>query len=190
MKEIPMSQNETQIYSGHGVEITSRRVLLPGGTTVAISQINSVQTHMIPGGNHFGKGLIIGAVLIVGASAIEFYPGGIAGFFVAAIIGRLSKKRDHHSFIMDMSGGSTRGQFCPDAASARQAADALSEAIVQNQVAAAEERQSNSSSTQAGGAPAASVSVADEIMKFKGLLDAGVISQEEFDQKKKQLLGI
>ncbi len=34
------------------------------------------------------------------------------------------------------------------------------------------------------------VSAADEIKKFKELLDLGVISQEEFDAKKKQLLGI
>lgn len=31
---------------------------------------------------------------------------------------------------------------------------------------------------------------ADDIIKFKNLLDAGVITQEEFDTKKKQLLGI
>lgn len=31
---------------------------------------------------------------------------------------------------------------------------------------------------------------ADEIRKFKGLLDDGIISQEEFDAKKKQLLGL
>lgn len=34
------------------------------------------------------------------------------------------------------------------------------------------------------------VSAADELMKFKGLLDMGVITQEEFDAKKKQLLGL
>ena len=33
-------------------------------------------------------------------------------------------------------------------------------------------------------------SAAEELKKFKDLLDAGVISQEEFDAKKKQLLGI
>ena len=33
------------------------------------------------------------------------------------------------------------------------------------------------------------VSAADEILKFKQLLDAGIITQEEFDAKKKQLLG-
>lgn len=31
---------------------------------------------------------------------------------------------------------------------------------------------------------------ADELLKFKQLLDAGVISQEEFDAKKKQILGL
>lgn len=33
-------------------------------------------------------------------------------------------------------------------------------------------------------------SSADELLKFKGLLDAGIITQEEFDAKKKQLLGL
>ena len=33
-------------------------------------------------------------------------------------------------------------------------------------------------------------SAADEIKKFKELLDMGVITQEEFDAKKKQLLGL
>lgn len=44
-------------------------------------------------------------------------------------------------------------------------------------------------------APAATVvvnstSAADELKKFKELLDCGIISQEEFDAKKKQLLGL
>ena len=34
------------------------------------------------------------------------------------------------------------------------------------------------------------VSVADELMKFKGLLDAGVLTQEEFDKKKSELLNL
>ena len=33
-------------------------------------------------------------------------------------------------------------------------------------------------------------SVADEIMKYKQLLDAGAITQEEYDAKKKQLLNL
>lgn len=35
-----------------------------------------------------------------------------------------------------------------------------------------------------------SISTADEIRKFKQLLDDGIITQEEFDSKKKQLLGL
>jgi len=31
---------------------------------------------------------------------------------------------------------------------------------------------------------------ADELKKYKELLDSGIISQEEFDEKKKQLLGL
>lgn len=34
------------------------------------------------------------------------------------------------------------------------------------------------------------ISSADEILKMKELLDAGVLTQDEFDAKKKQLLGI
>lgn len=39
-------------------------------------------------------------------------------------------------------------------------------------------------------APVQNVSAADELAKFKKLLDDGVITQEEFDAKKKQLLGL
>ena len=31
---------------------------------------------------------------------------------------------------------------------------------------------------------------ADELKKYKELLDSGIITQEEFDAKKKQLLGL
>lgn len=39
-------------------------------------------------------------------------------------------------------------------------------------------------------APVAKESSSDEIRKFKELLDDGIITEEEFDAKKKQLLGI
>lgn len=32
--------------------------------------------------------------------------------------------------------------------------------------------------------------IVDELKKYKGLLDSGVITQEEYDEKKKQLLGL
>lgn len=43
---------------------------------------------------------------------------------------------------------------------------------------------------QAKNAPVMSASPADELKKYKELLDMGVISQEEFDAKKKTLLGL
>lgn len=44
--------------------------------------------------------------------------------------------------------------------------------------------------TPKGGAVIQQASAADELKKFKELLDMGVITQEEFDAKKKQLLGL
>ena len=44
--------------------------------------------------------------------------------------------------------------------------------------------------TEAPNNAAESICVPDEIRKFKGLLDDGIITQEEFDAKKKQLLGL
>jgi len=45
-------------------------------------------------------------------------------------------------------------------------------------------------STDAQQNVAGAISSADELKKFKELLDSGVITQEEFDAKKKQLLGL
>ena len=41
-----------------------------------------------------------------------------------------------------------------------------------------------------GGTTVVSLSPAEELKKFKELLDMGVITQEEFDAKKKALLGL
>jgi len=43
---------------------------------------------------------------------------------------------------------------------------------------------------QTANQPAATASAADELKKYKELLDGGIISQGEFDAKKKQLLGL
>ena len=43
---------------------------------------------------------------------------------------------------------------------------------------------------QTNSTPIPATSAADELKKFKELLDMGIITQEEFDAKKKQLLGL
>ena len=53
------------------------------------------------------------------------------------------------------------------------------------------ERQKKTQTVQAAPtAPQVPLSNADELKKYKDLLDSGIISQEEFDAKKKQLLGL
>ena len=52
------------------------------------------------------------------------------------------------------------------------------------------ERQDNTASTSNATAASSQSNSADDLKKFKELLDTGVITQEEFDAKKKQLLGL
>ena len=52
------------------------------------------------------------------------------------------------------------------------------------------DRQKQTTPPAPSNTPASSMSNADELKKFKELLDAGIITQEEFDAKKKQLLGL
>ena len=53
-----------------------------------------------------------------------------------------------------------------------------------------ESKSAKSNSTQSTTVVQQALSTADELKKFKELLDIGVITQEEFDAKKKQLLGL
>ena len=52
------------------------------------------------------------------------------------------------------------------------------------------ERQDNTASTSNATETSSQSSSADDLKKFKELLDTGVITQEEFEAKKKQLLGL
>lgn len=54
--------------------------------------------------------------------------------------------------------------------------------ITEKELEEQKEKENSSTSTQ--------ISSADELKKFKDLLDNGVITQEEFEEKKKQLLGL
>lgn len=85
------------------------------------------------------------------------------------------------------------GMSFPKAVSVGTSSGKISFVLLENQVAVYAairelliERQKKNE--QAGNSPA--VSNAEELKKFKELLDSGVISQQEFDAKKKQLLGL
>ena len=51
-------------------------------------------------------------------------------------------------------------------------------------------KENESNAVTSGAVVQAALSPAEELKKFKELLDLGIISQEEFDAKKKQLLGL
>ena len=61
---------------------------------------------------------------------------------------------------------------------------------VANQIRAAFEEYQKQAETLEQNHHSAPASAADELKKFKELLDMGAISQEEFEAKKKQLLGL
>ena len=52
------------------------------------------------------------------------------------------------------------------------------------------ERQENTATATAQAAPSPASSSMDDLVKLKDLLDKGIITQEEFDAKKKEILGL
>ncbi len=99
-------------------------------------------------------------------SSIAGVAGALGGYYGASSVNTQSAN-DELNRIIDYS-------RCPKCGSAN-LSDVTDEDIARNK-------------QPAGGKQA--VSSADELKKFKELLDSGIITQEEFDTKKKQLLGL
>ena len=106
-------------------------------------------------------------------TSIQFKKGGITNGYVQFSIkggkessgGLLSAERDENSFVIHPSMNNE--------------AEKIVEFI-----------NKKLSEVNSGGTVVQALSSADELKKFKDLLDAGIITQEEFDAKKKQLLGL
>ena len=87
-------------------------------------------------------------------------------------------------------------QTCPQCRSSGSIERLQKEEVVIDEVAAAAikakqlEKKAAAMKDQAEQKASTTISEADEIKKFKDLLDSGIITQEEFDAKKKQLLGL
>ena len=99
-------------------------------------------------------------------SSVGGIAGGLSGNYAAGAVSNQSAS-DDLSRIVDYT-------KCPNCGS-KNLVDATDEDIARM-------------NTQQNGQSA--ISSADELKKFKELLDMGVITQEEFDAKKKQLLGL
>ena len=103
-------------------------------------------------------------------SMVSAVSGILGGSIVASQIGTYS-----NAAAADNAIAQVKDYFrCPDCNSTK--TEIISDEEAKNQI------------NQMKNQPA--VSAADEIKKFKELLDSGIITQEEFDTKKKQLLGL
>lgn len=115
-------------------------------------------------------------------TSVEFRPAGrTAGFIQFSILGGrenvgglLSAIRDENSITFNYDKNYEAGQVV---AYIKQKLAEVRSVMMQPQYVAAP-------------APVAAPSPTDEIRKYKELLDMGAITQEEFDAKKKQLLGL
>lgn len=128
----------------------------------------SFSTHGLAG----GKTIPMSAI-----QSVQFKPGGgmTNGFIQFAVMGGresqgglLAATRDENTVVLRMGEQTVKGEEIRDYVEKRILELAKPQATVVMQ----------------------QTSAADEIIKFKQLLDSGVISQEEFDAKKKQLLGL
>ncbi|MGN7297147.1 PH domain-containing protein [Ferdinandcohnia sp. SAFN-114] len=70
------------------------------------------------------------------------------------------------------------------------ALDSASASSINNSIHEVLDKLKTSNAQNSSPQQTANTSTADEILKFKGLLDSGVITEEEFESKKKQLLGL
>lgn len=132
--------------------------------------VGSLMANIARGGNIGGKRIDISDI-----TSIQFKePSGISvGFIQFSYPGSLDRKdgvigavNDENTIVVDNS----------NLAKAKEVVDFI------------ESRRKSLKTANTGASQ--NISSADEIAKFKKLLDDGVISQEEFDAKKKQLLGL
>jgi hypothetical protein len=185
---------EREYYSNHGVTITNKRVVTYKSRTIAVSQINSVSNFTDYGPRMLAT--FIGAFLgvlsqfvfvpvlqsmltspSIGTKALMMFALALLGGCIGWLCGKAA-----YRFSIITSNGANDGYTSRDSAIVSEMVAALNNAIIENsQIADLDQSPVPSSST---------LSPADEILKFKDLLDAGVLTQEEFDLKKKELLGL
>ncbi len=110
-----------------------------------------------------------------GAIAGGLLTGGVGAIAGAAIGGR---KKDKSTFFIDFMNSETKQEFTVQVKQLKGHFHTVNDFRVAN-IPLEQEDDSQTRSTSA----------ADEIKKFKELLDEGIITKDEFDKKKKELLG-
>ena len=174
-----MSDNEKLYLESEekNVKVTSSRVVL-GDKNFVLRNISSVQVFTE---KHRSLGIVCCAILVVigllFASAAPVY----AIIFIGAGGLCLLFKDKYH--VQVSSGGTpdnTIYSYTPDFP--ENVVEAINNALLD--LDKGKNSQKGNEKSDNG------TSAADEVMELKGLLDAGAITQEEFDAKKRELLGL
>lgn len=207
---------EKVYYENLGIKITNRRVITEDGTTIAISQINSVKTHTKehitpPKPSELPKALIaalIGGVIMMivsGVIIVGMIPGeqivgeyGWPGGLISAILIWIFSPDDWkklefgvkttpptytYQFQINTSSGESNAYESDTKKIIEKMVEALNEAIIQNLNTKEQAQQPQPKQESSGSG--------DKISKLKSLgemLQAGLLTQEEFDKEKKKLL--
>jgi hypothetical protein len=175
--------SKEKIYYKEGdVEVTASRVIL-GDKNFVLRNISSVQVHSDEWGSKgsfWGVGIMMA---ILGVANIVFMPIlGVVCLVFSGLMFAAALAKDSH-YVQVSSGGTPTNTIKSDTLELPQTiVEAINNALLDlDKNRTSDENDVSSDSVN---------SSADEIMKLKGLLDAGAITQEEFDTKKKKLLGL
>ena len=176
-----MSENE-KVYiesKGKNVRVTSSRVVL-GDKNFVLRNISAVQL-FIEKQKTWG---IVCCLIMVVCGIIAFVQFESIGLLVGTtIIGLFCLLLKDKHFVQISSGGTPTNTInSPTMEFPNQVIEAINNALL--------DLDKNQTSQEGTAESGSSNSPTDEILKLKQLLDAGAITQEEYDTKKKELLGL
>ena len=176
-----MSEEKTYL-KGDDFEVTSSKVVV-GSTTYALRNIAGTSIKQQIQGGKIGGAMMI----FMGIVPLLISFGMFTLVFAAIMIGGgilMIKYLLDKWYVVISSGGQESGfLFNVDKEPVEAVVNAIDQALLDldkyNRQAQSAPKQVNSTNSSA-----------DELTKLKGLLDEGVITQEDFDAKKKEILGL
>ena len=150
-------------------------------------ELDSIKYYKLEGAEHYISNVTGGGVNLQGAVAGAIIAGD-AGAIIGSHLGTDTKtnieRRDNRKITIFYECDGVLETFVVETNDFDETLSAFRKLIPTKEESIVQ-MESQKSATQT-----AAISSADELKKFKDLLDSGIISQEEFDAKKKQLLGL
>ena len=199
-----MSQDEKIYYASQVCQVTASRVVigdkqfvLRNVSAVALEKDSNKKKMQLIMRICLGFGILIFVGGVLGSAAespdaADSFAGAIVGAAFWLTIAAYAKLRtkEQYSVRIDSGGTSSNGIISKTPDIPQEIVAAINQALIDLDAQDALKTQPPPAPPQAPVAPSPDSDPADKILKFKALLDAGAITQEEFDQKKKQLLDL